>query len=47
MDNWLTLKVLADVDYASFISKYKSLYYLAFPITTSAKVNKSNCPKQP
>src|SRR6218665_2194650 len=48
----LTIEQLADsegpdVAYASFISKYKSLYDLAFPITTSAKVKKSNGPKQP
>ena len=50
--DWSTIEQLADsegpdVAYASFINKYKSLYDLAFPITTSAKVKKSNGPKQP
>src|SRR6218665_1404699 len=50
--DWSTIEQLADsegpdVAYASFISKYISPYDLAFPITTSAKVKKSNGPKQP
>src|SRR6218665_991970 len=43
--DWSTIEQLADsegpdVAYASFISKYKSLYDVAFPITSSAKIKK-------